>query len=99
VKARRVGFTPEAEVDLAALYDLIAAAAAPAVAMRYLDRLEAFCAGMAVAAERGRRRDDIRTGLRIVGFERRVTIAFTVSEDAVTILRVFYAGRNWEAAL
>jgi toxin ParE1/3/4 len=37
--------------------------------------------------------------LRIVGFRRRVTIAFTVDEERVTILRLFYGGRNWEAVL
>jgi toxin ParE1/3/4 len=43
-------------------------------------------------------RDDIRPGLRIVGFERRVTIAFSVDDGRVTILRVFYGGRDWENA-
>ncbi len=39
------------------------------------------------------------SGLRIVGFERRVTVAFTVSEDRVTILRLFYGGRDWAREL
>jgi toxin ParE1/3/4 len=54
---------------------------------------------MALGSERGHRRDDVRPGLRIVGFERRITIAFTVSAEDVTILRIFYAGRNWEDEL
>jgi toxin ParE1/3/4 len=54
---------------------------------------------MALPSERGHRRDDIRPRLRVVGFERRVTIAFTVSAEAVTILRVFYDGRDWEKEL
>ena len=33
----------------------------------------------------------------MVGFERRVTIAFTVSETQETILRLFYGGQNWES--
>jgi hypothetical protein len=37
-------------------------------------------------SDRGQRRDDIRAGLRIVGIERRVAIAFTVSAPEVTIL-------------
>jgi toxin ParE1/3/4 len=48
------------------------------------------------ASERGRRRDDIRPGLRIIGFERRVTVAFAVEEERVVILRIFYGGRDWE---
>ena len=39
-----------------------------------------------------------RPGLRIIGFERRLTIAFMVQEETVTVLRVFTAGRNWETS-
>jgi toxin ParE1/3/4 len=34
--------------------------------------------------------------LRVVGFEKRITIAFMVSDHSVTILRLFYGGQNWE---
>ena len=53
--------------------------------------------GFDIVSERGHRRDDISPGLRIAGFERRVTIAFAVDDDRVTILRMFYGGRDWEA--
>jgi toxin ParE1/3/4 len=96
VKQRLVQFSPEARDDLFALYDWIAAAAHPDTALSYLERIEGYCRSFDVASERGTRRDDIRPGLRIVGFERRVTIAFTVEETRVVILRVFYGGRNWE---
>ena len=96
MKERLVQFSPEARDDLLALYDWIAAAAHPDTALSYIDRIEAYCRGFDVASERGHRRDDIRPGLRIVGFERRVTIAFTVEDARVVILRVFYGGRNWE---
>ena len=49
--------------------------------------------------ERGTRRDDIRPGLRVIGFERRATIVFQVLEDEVIIVRVFYGGQDYEAAL
>jgi toxin ParE1/3/4 len=42
---------------------------------------------------------EIRAGLRRVGFERRVTVFFVVAEDHVSILRIFYAGRDWQAYL
>lgn len=98
MKERPVLFSPEARDDLFTLHDWIAAAAHPDTALSYIERIEAYCSGFAVASERGHRRDDIRPGLRIVGFERRVTIAFTVDETRVVILRVFYGGRNWEGA-
>jgi toxin ParE1/3/4 len=96
VRERDVVISPEARDDLIALYDWIAAAAHPETALKYIERIEAYCAGLRVASERGHRRDDIRPGLRIVGFERRVTIAFAVEEARVVILRVFYGGRDWE---
>jgi toxin ParE1/3/4 len=63
-------------------------------AIGYIERIEAFCRRFDLAGRRGHRRDDIRPGLRIVGFERRVTIAFHVDAKAVIIDRIFYGGRN-----
>lgn len=99
MKRRRVVFSAEARADLVALFDFVAGAAGEATASRYLSRVEAFCLGLGLASERGRSRDDIRPGLRVVGFERRMTIAFAVSDDVVAILRVFAAGRDWEREL
>jgi len=48
--------------------------------------------------QRGTARDDIRSGLRTVGFERRVTIAFTVKGEDIVILRILYAGRSLDLA-
>jgi len=96
VRERNVIFAPEAAEDLINLYDWIAQGASPAVAMGYVDRVEAFCQKLRVGSERGHLRNDIRSGLRIVGFERRLTIAFMVDNESVIILRIFSAGRNWE---
>ncbi len=96
---RTVVYAPEAEVDLLRLYNEIADAASSQVAMRYLNRVKAWLAGFSTASERGTRRDDIRPGLRTVGFERRITVAFTVSEDEVVIQRVLYGGQDWSEDL
>ena len=96
---RRIVFAPEAAEDLLGIYDWIARQASPAVAMRYIERVEAFCQRLRIGSERGHRRPDLREGLRIIGFEHRLTIAFVVAPETVTILRVFGAGRNWEPAL
>jgi hypothetical protein len=37
-------------------------------------------------------------GLRVIGFERRVTIAFLVTETAVLIEGIFYGGQDFETA-
>jgi toxin ParE1/3/4 len=92
--APRVRFSPEARRDLFALYDYIARDSGPARAMGYIERIEDYCLGFADAPERGTRRDDIRPGLRTVGFERRVLIAFDIGSADVTIDRILYGGRD-----
>ena len=98
MKQRAVIFAPEARADLFQLYETIAGPAGRLVALAYVERLEAFCLKLDLASERGRMRDDLRPGLRITGFRRRVTVAFSVDEDRVMILRLFYGGHDWERA-
>jgi len=95
VKRRVVEISQDARDDLFALYDWIAEAGSPDTALAYVERIEAFCTGLDLASERGSLRDDVRPGLRIVGFERSATIAFMVEDKRVVVLRVFYGGRNW----
>ena len=99
MKVRQVVFSVEAEAELLEIYDWIADETAPDVALAYVGRLQEFCQRLEVGSERGRARDDIRPGLRIIGFERRITIAFVVDPERVVILRLFYAGRDWENLL
>ncbi len=49
--------------------------------------------------KRGTRRDDIRAGLRTMGFERRATIVFQVMKTEVIIIRIFYGGQDYERRL
>ncbi|MDF1775004.1 MAG: type II toxin-antitoxin system RelE/ParE family toxin [Rhizobiaceae bacterium] len=99
MKQRDIIFAPEARADLLNLYEWISAKVSPEIAMTYIERIERYCNGFDIASERGDARDDVRTGLRVIGFERRVTIAFMVSYQTVTILRLFYGGQNWEEDL
>jgi toxin ParE1/3/4 len=96
--SRPVIFTPEAKDDLLDLYDYIAGHGSPARALRYIERIEKTCMSLNTLPERGIRREDLRPGLRVLGFERRVLIAFRVSADSVAILRILYGGRNVELA-
>jgi toxin ParE1/3/4 len=89
-----VSFRPEAESDLFNLYDYIAEEAGPAIAGGYIDRIEAACMALATFPERGTDRDEIRPGLRTIGFERRATIIFQVVGQEVLIVRVLYGGRD-----
>jgi len=83
-------------MDLVGVYEFITRAGNPQNAIGFVDRLSSFCHRLDVASQRGHRRDDMLPGLRIVGFERRVTVAFTVDEDRVNILRLFYGGQDWK---
>src|SRR5437588_1577538 len=94
-----VTFRPHAEADLFALYSYIAKDAGRTVAGAHIDHIEAACLSLATFPNRGRRRDDIRPGLRTMGFERRATIVFQVREAEVVIVRIFYGGRDYERLL
>lgn len=96
MRRRRVVFATRARDDLLDLFDWIAGRAGSDVAHGYLDRLERFCRDLELASERGQLRDDVAPGLRIVGFERRVTVAFRVLPDHVVIVALHYGGRNWD---
>jgi toxin ParE1/3/4 len=93
----KVGFRPEAEADLFALYRYICDQSGPTRAGDYIARIEAACMTLATFPERGTKRDDLGPGIRTMGFERRATIAFRVEKNTVRIVRIFYAGRDYEA--
>ena len=99
MKKYEVGFRPRAEADLFGLYRHIAEESGRAVAGAYIDRIEAACLALETFPERGARRDDIRPGLRTIGFERRATIVFQVIEAEVVIVRIFYGGQDYERLL
>ena len=99
MKRRAVIYTLDAGDDLDRIYTIIAEASSPTTADRYDGRIRAFCERLEHSSERGTRRDDVRPDLRVVGFERRVTIAFVVEPERVVILRLFYGGANWSDEL
>jgi toxin ParE1/3/4 len=99
MKRRDVVLSPEALTDIDNIFDAIARAVGNAVADGFCTRLENYLSGFDLASERGTLRSDIRPNLRIVGFERRITIAFSVTAKNVTIIRIFWGGQNWSDTL
>lgn len=94
--ALKVVFRPEAEADLIGLYEYIADRGGYRIAGGYIDRIEEACMALATFPKRGTNRDDLLPGLRTIGFERRITIAFRVLKTQVEIVTIAYAGRNFE---
>jgi plasmid stabilization system protein ParE len=67
----------------------------------FIDRIIGYCESFAALPHRGTKREEIRPGLRTVGWRRTVTVAFQVfdTDRTVVILGVFYRGRDVEGAL
>ena len=97
--SHRVVFTPEVLDQLAALYQSIAVAASPAIAMRYTDAIVSYCESLSIFPHRGTVRDDVRMGLRVTHHKKRAVIAFAVEADWVYIIGVFYGGQDYESRL
>lgn len=97
MKRYYVRLTDEAEWDLAHIYRFVRQRSASSIIARnYTARIKVFLDGFETFPERGSSRDHIRPGMRIVGFERRVSVAFVVESAEVVILRILYAGQQFE---
>ncbi|MER9303089.1 type II toxin-antitoxin system RelE/ParE family toxin [Mesorhizobium sp. M0293] len=90
----RVAFSEAAEKDLLNLLIYLVPQAGERIARAYVDRLIDYCSDFVTFPERGTRHDDVRPGLRTVGYRRRATIAFTIKDKTVTIVRIFHGGRD-----
>ena len=97
--AYRIVFTPEARDQLDHLHSYIASAADAEIALRFADGILDHIARLSEFPERGTPRDDLRPGMRILAWRRRVTIAFVVEESDVVVIGIFYGGRDFETLL
>lgn len=84
---------------MAALYQYIAVAVSPAIALRYTDAIVSYCESLSIFPHRGTVRDDVRMGLRVTHYRKRAVIAFAVETEWVYIVGVFYGGQDYEVRL
>ncbi|MBX9749992.1 MAG: type II toxin-antitoxin system RelE/ParE family toxin [Roseococcus sp.] len=89
-----IRFAPRAIDQLDALQARIEAEGGQARAPRCLAGLLDYCRSLALFPDRGARRDDIASGLRLVGWRRRAVIALIREGDAVIILDVFHGSQD-----
>lgn len=95
--SHKLRFAPEALAQLEDLEKYIAEASSPIRAANYIDAIIDHCDRLTTFPLRGTARDDLRAGLRTIGFRRRVTILFEVAHDTLNIIGVYYGGKNFEA--
>jgi plasmid stabilization system protein ParE len=93
----QVVFSPQAIRDLDDALIYLAPEMGAAAAREYLAKIRNYCAGFATFPNRGMRRDDLRPGIRLVGYRYKATIAFDIDRETVTILRIYHRGRNIDA--
>lgn len=90
----RIIYHPQAEAELDTLYTEIAMQAGDRIAADYVDGLITFIEGLETFPERGTIRESPIPGLRIIGYRRSISLAFSVRGGEVLILGVFARGRD-----
>jgi toxin ParE1/3/4 len=91
----RIVFHRAAIAELAELHNFIAETSGARRADSFVGAIRDYCLGFEIFPERGLLRNDISKGLRVVGFRRRVSIAFRVDGERVMILGIYYGGRDF----
>lgn len=98
MKTWRIVYDPQALDDLDEIHDWVARHSSARTADRYEQRIIAYIERLRNFPNRGKHRDDIAAGLRLVAFEERIDIAYRIQEDRVEIVRFLYAGRQFGSA-
>jgi toxin ParE1/3/4 len=91
---RRLSIHRLAQAELRAIFRHIANEGGAVTAQDYVGGIYALIDGLRVFPERGTVRPGSVPGLRIIGYRRSASIAFTVEAEHVTILGVFRRVQN-----
>jgi plasmid stabilization system protein ParE len=98
----RVYFLPDAIKDLEEIYEYIVKQSGfPERAWKYMEELKLKCHELEALPVRGQLRNDLMDGLRIYPLGSRAVAAFLIDEVKLTvsILNIFYGGRDYEVLL
>lgn len=96
--SRTLVYRPQAEGDLQAIFDFIAADN-PRRALTYIDEIRDACRGLCDTPMIGIARNHIRPGLRVLPLWRRIVVAYELEPGKVRVPRVFSGGQDYEAIL
>ncbi|ODT81069.1 MAG: hypothetical protein ABS76_13315 [Pelagibacterium sp. SCN 64-44] len=94
MRRRQIVYAPDARQDRVNITRWLTLRASAEVARRFDHRIRNAVHSLEYASERGTVRDD-HLGLRIIGILPTVSIAFSVTEDAVIVHRILYLGQSW----
>ncbi len=91
-------YRPAALADLDAIYDHIAADN-PRRAFTYVQDIRERCKLLETHPRLGPAREDLGIGVRIYTMLHRVVVAYRITENSISIIRVFYGGRDYAALM
>ena len=99
----RINLTPEAELQLNEIDDWIAKTATADIARRFVSAILEHIDGILLFPLAGRRREDVRPGMRTTTYRKRTLVVYEVDESSgevvVNVLGIFHGGQDWEATL
>ncbi len=94
----KLAYRHAALADLDAIYNIIEADN-PRRALSYVQDIRERCGLLCDHPMKGRARDDLRSGIRVLAMFGRVVVAYRITPSAILVTRVFYGGRDFEAIL
>lgn len=97
---REVIYSPRAQDQIGELYAWIAEHSGfTNRAESYVNGILDYCDRLADFPFMGVARDDLRPGLRTLGFRNHTVIAFAVTDTRVEILGIYHGGRDYESLI
>ncbi len=95
---RELVYAPQAVADLEEIYRFIAKDS-PERAARFVADIRRRCRVLQDIPELGPARPAFGRGVRIYPMRRRVVVVYVVTTSTIDVLRVFYAGRDYETVM
>ena len=100
MKRLAVRLRAHANQNIKDIFDWIATESGyPQIAEKFIDRVYDACESLGEFPMKGRARNDLKQGVRVLPFDRVAIIAYRILADEVDVLNIFYAGRDYEASL
>jgi toxin ParE1/3/4 len=95
VKRLPVRLQAQAHQDIRDIFEWIAVESGhSSIAEHLVDRIYDICESLGEFPLKGRARDDLLAGVRMLAFERKIVIVYRALPDKVIVTNVFYGGRD-----